>query len=25
VEMHDDQGRLCVLSRMTIAVRDRAP
>jgi 1,4-dihydroxy-2-naphthoyl-CoA hydrolase len=23
VEMSDDQGRLCVLTRMTIAVRDR--
>jgi uncharacterized protein (TIGR00369 family) len=24
VEFSDDQGRLCVLSRMTIAVRDAA-
>ena len=23
VEMSDDQGRLCVISRMTVAVRDR--
>jgi uncharacterized protein (TIGR00369 family) len=25
VEMSDDRGRLCVLTRMTIAVRDREP
>jgi 1,4-dihydroxy-2-naphthoyl-CoA hydrolase len=25
VEMTDDRGRLCVLTRMTIAVRDRPP
>ena len=25
VEMTDDQGRLCVLTRMTIAVRERRP
>ncbi|HEY8763123.1 MAG TPA: PaaI family thioesterase [Solirubrobacteraceae bacterium] len=25
VEISDDQGRLCVLTRMTVAVRDMAP